>query len=201
MPLGSLASKSKFIIWLPIIGISLLFVVLYIPEFLGFSFWLTYPERMNLILTVAIAMFAAIEGYSTYMQVVLQDKKNMIDDARNELEKAYGPINSLLNKIVEKDENFIKLNVSEKLKLDEIMSTYPFMFSQEINDYWQKNIRNLETKEGVKVDKNMFLRGSGPFEAAHFYDEYQIPLEFVTIFNSEYKTKVQSYNDLLRKLA
>jgi hypothetical protein len=200
-------SKIKFVVWFPVIGLSILFVALYSPELFGYSLWLSYSDRMNLVLTVALAMFAAIEAYSTYQQayssnqqVMLQDRKNLIDDARNELEKAYGPINSLLNKPVEKDESFIKLSVGEKMKLDEIVTSYPFMFSEEINTYWQNNIRNLETQQGLKVDVMTFLRGGSPFAASTYVDEYHIPLEFATIFNSAYKKKVQSYNELLKKL-
>lgn len=171
-----------------------MFVVLYIPEFLGFSLWLTYPERMNLILAVALAMFAAIEAYSTFLQVILQDKKNMmedkknmIDDARNELEKAYGPLFTILNKYEfgnKEKQEFFDLNDNEKAQVDAIMATYPFMFPLDINDLWKK--MNQKPKAYMNASTGAMLY-------------YEIPTEFRDKINKEYDYRVKKYNQLVRK--
>lgn len=181
-----LVAKSKFIIWSPVIGLSILFAVLYTPEFLGINLWLSYTERMNLILTVALAMFAAIEAYSTYLQVELENKKNMINDAKNELEKAYGPLFAILNKFelgAEMDQ-FIYLTNEEKIRVDEVMATYPFMFPSDINNLWKK----------INQKPDAVVRG----DTLEITD-YKIPTEFRDKINEEYDRRVKKYNKLVNK--
>lgn len=133
-----MVARTSIVFWGPPIGILILFIVLYIPEFFGESLWITYTERMNLILTVALIMFAAIEGYSTNIQAELQKRRNLIDDARNELEKAYGPLYTLLNEYpfldtIEhefgKPQNLINLDAMKKMRLDNIVATHPLHVS------------------------------------------------------------------------
>lgn len=77
-------SRIQSIAWLPIIGILILAIVLFSPEFLGINYWMNLSVRMNLLLTAAITVFAALEGYSTYMQVELQNERNLIKDTKSE---------------------------------------------------------------------------------------------------------------------
>jgi len=150
------------------------------------SFGLEFGEKISIFLTFAISMFAAMEGYSTYMHVVLADRRNRIEDARNELEKAYGPLYTLLNKfniyVDPKKEYWI--NPDEKNHLDKIMATYPFMFPSEIYNLWLEKIRGLEP---VLVD-SATLRPT----------DYKIPLEFIDKINEEYDRRVKKYNELLK---
>jgi len=153
--------------------------------------WITfmpieYSEKFSILLTVAIAVFAAVEGYSTYMHVVLADRRNRIEDARNELEKAYGPLYTLLNTYVPfgEEEKSFELYPEGKRDLDKIMATYPFMFPSEIYDYWRKNVQ----KAMPYVDTTN-LQPVG----------YEIYKEFRDKINEEYDRRVKEYNELLKK--
>jgi hypothetical protein len=192
-----------------VIAIVVFVAVIDLPEFLTIILRTTvtipflsnmdFKDKLNAFLTFLIAIFTVIGSYSAYLQIEIGKNKGKVDDARNELEKAYGLIYTILNKTIEKDANVIKINRHEKETLDKIMSRYPFMFSQNIRQYWQNNIRTLESKEAFKIDTIKYLSGSGPFGASQSYEEYQIPLEFVNIFNDEYNKKIQNYDILLGK--
>jgi len=145
-----------------------------------------FNEKISIILTFAISMFAAVEGYSTYMHVVLADKRNRIEDARNELEKAYGPLYTVLNKFAPftEEEKSFELSQEEKSLLDKTMATYPFMFPSEIYDYWRQNIQNLGP---YAYTSNLQPAG------------YEIYMEFRDKINEEYDRKVKEYNELLGK--
>ena len=74
---------------IPLVVIVIVGLILYLPEHLGYH--LNVPEaRTNILLTSAITVFAAVEGYATYRMVELERERRRIEDARNELEKAYG---------------------------------------------------------------------------------------------------------------
>jgi len=146
---------------------------------------LSFTEKTNIILTVAITFFAAIEGYSTFMQVVMDDRKSKIEDARNELEKAYGPLYTILNKYsLGGDDDTMWVEPDEKNQLDEIMATYPFMFPSDIYDLWRQKVQNL----GPIIDTTN-LRPTG----------YEVYLEFKRKINEEYDRRVRRYNELLKK--
>ncbi len=181
-----LTARPKIVLWIPVIAIAVIGFALYIPELLGFRLGLSYTEKTSIILTSAITLFAAIEGYSTYMQVELENKKNMIEDARNELEKAYGPLYTLLNTFhfkSDKQKEFY-LGNNEKIHVDEILATYPFMFPPEIYDLWLKKIQNLSPS----LDVDTFTT-----------KDYTIPFEFRDRINEEYGRRVKKYNELLKK--
>jgi len=182
----SLTIRLKIVLWIPVIGIAVIGFALYIPELLGSQSSLSYTDRTSIILTSALTLFAAIEGYSTYMQVELENKKNMIEDARNELEKAYGPLYTLLNTFhFESDkENEFYVSNNEKIRVDEILATYPFMFPPEIYDLWLKKIQNLSPS----IDTETFTVRA-----------YSMPFEFRDRINEEYDRRVKRYNELLKK--
>lgn len=183
---------------MPLLGLLLLIFVLYSPQLLnlfgssaqipGLSD-LTFAEKTNLLLTFAIAFFAAVEGYSTYRRAELEYKSHKIQDARNELEKAYGPLYTLLNKNVPPDEKTsFWLDYEERKKINEIMATYPFMFSTEINDFWQEKIRSPKS---LVQDSNVDPIGYG-IDLGAF-------LELRDMINKEYTDKVKNYRKLFEK--
>ena len=174
----------KIIAWIPIWVLAFFASMVYVPVFVGHDPLIPYPESLNLFLTVAITSFAFVEGYSTYKQVVLSEDRNLIEDARNELEKAYGPLYSVLNK-QSLFNNKLLISSEEKKELDRIMATYPFMFSDEINNRWREKIQKLE---------------QGNIDGATLrIEEYQIPSEFRAKINEEYEVRVKRYNKLLKK--
>ena len=139
----------------------------------------------NIVLTCAIAMFASVEGYSTYAQVVLEERRNRIEDIRNELEKAYDPLYSILSRadtLLPIDDRSKQIMVpvkrEEKTRLDNIMVTYPFMFPYEIVTLWQAKIRDIKPLTA--------------YPGNHTFD-FAIPLEFRDKIEEEYNRRVEEY--------
>jgi len=121
-------------------------------------------------------------------QVILSEKRNRIEDLRNELEKAYGALYTLLNKFQIQDrKRGVLLSSDEKRSLDGMIATYPFMFPPEIYDVWREKIQNLEPA-GTRVEMGKLI-----------YAEYMIPVEFIDKINEEYSIRVQKYRELLKK--
>lgn len=174
----------KIIPWMPIAILVLIAAILYSPAFFGYAPLIPYSDSLDFFLTVAITLFAAVEGYSTYMQVELSQNRNLIEDAKNELEKAYGHLYTLLNKQPLTD-NRLLINSVEKMELDQIMSTYPFMFSDEIYNMWREKIQNIE-QENMRdpLTKAKCIVALG---------------KFTEKLNAEYESKVKRYNKLLKK--
>ena len=96
--------KESWLVYIPILGLVILVLVLYFPQLTGYSGHisvlsdLTFMDKTTLLLTFALASFAAVEGFSTFKRASMESKRDQIEDARNELEKAYGPLYTLLNK-------------------------------------------------------------------------------------------------------
>ena len=179
-------------IYLPLLGLIVLVLVLYSPQIFAtyipvFS-PMSFMDKITVLLTFALASFAAVEGYSTFMRTSLETKWHKIEDARNELEKAYGPLYTLLNKITSSsdEKKGFWLEFEERKKLDEIMATYPFMFSSQINDLWQQKIRKLGT-----------LLGNSDVKSVHEIN-LDVYVELRNLINAEYAHKVNEYHELLK---
>ena len=192
---------SRGVIYLPIIGMAIMFCILLSPEILTLIYQTTtyvpvisnlqYSERFNILLASAITIFTLVGSYSTYMQVVSTRERNSIEDARNELEKAYGPLYSILNfpEGVEgkSQEKSLNLTYEEFKTIDEITAVYPWMFPEEIIDLWKK------TRKATQ-----FLINKGWADIGQ-ETVYEVSLEFRDKVNQEYLFRVQIYNKLLRK--
>lgn len=165
----SLREHSKWIFFLPlfvsIVAAGLFFVL---PQF-GYG-------EVNILLTITIAFFAGVQGYATYTQVRLFKERNRIEDLRNELEKAYGPLYTLLSRDISVSDELKSMWLIEECKrnLDEIVATYPFMFPSEILDLWRKEIQPVSATDGI-------------------------PLEFRDKINEGYDRKVKEYYRLLER--
>ena len=174
----------------PILLIVLIALVLYNSELLGWTLPFSHTERTTIILSSAITIFAALEGYSTHRMVELDRKRHRIEDIRNELEKAYGPLYTLLNRHIPEYMGEIGeelcLNFRQKEDLDDIIATHPFMFSSETYGLWRSQIQNLDPEIQLSP---------GP-ETSVWYD---IPPEFRDRINEEYDRRVKEYNQLLKK--
>lgn len=179
-------------IYLPLLGLIVLVLVLYSPQIFAMNVpvlsSMSFTDKITVLLTFALASFAAVEGYSTFMRTSLETKWHKIEDARNELEKAYGPLYTLLNKITSSsdEKKGFWLEFEERKKLDEIMATYPFMFPSQINDLWQQKIRKLGTLLGNSDVKSMREVN---------LDVY---VELRNLINKEYARKVNEYHELLK---
>ena len=182
----------RIAIYLPLLGLIVLIFALYSPQIFAMYIpvlsQLSFMDKITVLLTFALASFAAVEGYSTFMRASMEAKWHKIEDARNELEKAYGPLYTLLNKFTSSSDDKIGfwLEFDERKKLDDIMATYPFMFSSQINDLWQQKIRKLGT-----------LLGNSDIKSVHEIN-LDVYVELRNLINVEYARKVNEYHELLK---
>ena len=182
----------RIAIYLPLLGLIVLIFALYSPQIFAMYIpvlsQLSFMDKITVLLTFALASFAAVEGYSTFMRASMEAKWHKIQDARNELEKAYGPLYTLLNKFTSSSDDKIGfwLEFDERKKLDDIMATYPFMFSSQINDLWQQKIRKLGS-----------LLGNSDVKSVHEIN-LDVYVELRNLINAEYARKVNEYHELLK---
>jgi hypothetical protein len=183
--------REQLMILLPLSGLIIFILILYSPEFTSTALPvlsdLKFDQKTNLTLTFSIAIFAAIEGYATFKRAKMEENRHQIDDARNELEKAYGPLYTILNRVTEgsKDKYSFWLEFEERRKIDEIIATYPFMFSPQIYAFWQEKIRNPQTS--VKDPKLEQYGGV----------DLRVYGELGVLINKEYTQRVKKYHELI----
>jgi hypothetical protein len=186
--------KEKWMIYLPLLGLIAFILILYFPELTSTHIPvlsdLDFDKKTNLTLTFSIAIFAAIEGYSMFKRAKMEENRHLITDARNELEKAYGPLYTLLNKVVPAsgDKESFWLEFEERRKIDEIMATYPFMFPSEIYSLWQEKIRNPQS-----------LIHASDIELSGIGIDLGVYAEFRNMVNTEYAHRVKKYQELIQK--
>ncbi len=176
--------KETVLLSLPFLGLIVLVIVLYIPQLTG----LTFMDKTTILLTFALASFAAIEGFSTFKRASTEDKRHQIEDARNELEKAYGPLYTLLNKASKMENGDFWLDFEERKKIDDIMATYPFMFPSKITELWQQKIRNLKS-----------MLETSDLKQARYQTNMDVYSELRSVINEEYAVRVKNYHELLEK--
>lgn len=186
--------KETWLVYLPILGLVVLVVVLYFPQLTGYSGHisvlsdLTFMDKTTLLLTFALAAFAAVEGFSTFKRGSTESKRHQIEDARNELEKAYGPLYTLLNKPAKSENSTFWLDFEERRRINEIMATYPFMFPPEIMELWQEKIRKLAP-----------ALETSDLKSAKYELNLDVYLELRNLINEEYNKRVKNYRELLEK--
>jgi hypothetical protein len=184
--------KERLMLYVPISALIILILVLYSPEIFSTHIpvlsEVKFEQKTDLILTFSIAVFAAMEGYATYQRWSMEHNRHKVEDARNELQRAYGPLYTLLNKRVpaNHEKNSFWLDFDERKRIDEIMATYPFMFPAQIHDLWQQKIRSpvsfvQEPSEptGIGIDLSSYL-------------------ELRDMINKEYTSRVKAYRELLK---
>ncbi len=186
--------KETWLVYLPIFGLVVLVVILYFPQLTGYSGHisivsdLTFMDKTTLLLTFALAAFAAIEGFSTFKRTSTEATRHQIEDARNELEKAYGPLFTILNKTAKNENSAFWLDFDERNKINEIIATYPFMFPSQIADLWQQKIRTLAT-----------AFETSDIKSAKYEINFDVYLELRNLINEEYNKRVKNYRYLLEK--
>jgi hypothetical protein len=176
---------------LPLSGLILFILILYSPELTSTAFPvlsdLKFDQKTNLTLTFSIAIFAAIEGYATFKRAKMEENRHQIGDARNELEKAYGPLYTILNRITRegKDKDSFWLEFEERKRIDEIIATYPFMFPHQIYAFWQEKIRNPQA-----IFKDSKLEQYGGVDL-------WVYRELGVLINQEYTQRVKKYHEFI----
>jgi hypothetical protein len=191
--------KVQTVILVPVMILVIAILIITLPDLLGKPFF-TLTDKTNIVLTLVLAIFAVIQGYSAYTQVSMEKKKNKVKAISDELEKAYGPIYAILSKPTKEGESYLEISVSEKLIMDEKLSIYQCMFPANIFSNWETNIRKTEP-----YLSNDPLAGAKDLTHGHFsvasgmIDVYKIPLEFAEMFTAEYKKRIEKQRALLTK--
>jgi hypothetical protein len=118
--------------------------------------------KVNVFLTVNLMIFASIEANSTRKQAFdsakryeQEDRRIIIEDLKNELEKSHGILFSIVNNMYlvpmggDTDEkvSYSFKHHDDKNKIDEIFMKYPFMHSSELREFWNNNIQDLESDD------------------------------------------------------
>jgi len=132
-------------------------------------------------------------------------QKNMlkVSEIRNELEKAYGPLYSIVSRpeeIVkvddkETEEKRVVISREEKKELDRILISYPHMFPQEIVVLWRTQIRDLESfriSHEIELASHPTLQVF-PNVRTKYIDWFGIPLEFKDKIEKEYERRIEDY--------
>ncbi|TFH12873.1 hypothetical protein E4H04_12955 [Candidatus Bathyarchaeota archaeon] len=140
---------------------------------------LATKDKIQIILSITITIFAIIEGASIYSQVTAWNKRNLIEDTRNELENAFGPLYDIFNEDDRLDAETRKYQIilREKLRMDNIFSTRPYMFKEKTYTFWKKEVSHLQLMD----------------------ETFLIPKDFVDLVIEEYEKKVALYFQLLEK--
>jgi len=181
--------KRTVFLYLPLAILAVLGVLLYSPD-VPVTSNLTFLEKTSLFAAFAFAAFAAVESYATYDHAAFEKKRYKIEDARNELEKAYGPLYSILNKAaVHGDETKVYwLEFEDRKKANDLLATYPFMFSSQINELRQEKIQKL----GSMIETSTSSPGKYTVNLEPYADLRRL-------INEEYARKVKNYRELLEK--
>ena len=96
----------------------------------------------------------------------IEKKRKHTVDLRNEFEKVYGPIYTVLNNVIYVEIKTGILTQSEKKLMDETFSKEPFILDSQIE--WKNKIRNRPMKNPPDID---------------------IPMKFIEYLNNEYERK------------
>ena len=125
--------------------LGLVLLILYVPPIST----LDLQQKLFFFGNMNIALFAIVEGGSTYLQWHQSRRRDRIEDARNELAVAYGPLYSIimdhhnLPPMLD-DAYYWAFSFDEKDEIDRIFSTMPYMFSEDLYSLWKKEVQNLE---------------------------------------------------------
>ena len=174
------SKAAKSIVVAYIIAISAYTTVIFGSELIGHSV-LSVTDSINVLLALTVAVFAIVQGMAAYTQYEMQKNTNLIEAAKNELEKAYAPLFVVLNNHGKTDKKGIRLTEEQKFNLDLILAT--FTFPEPIEAYWKKNVQEI----GLVIYKEE--TDAGMIEPA-----IHIPIEFRNMINSEYEQRFKEYN-------
>lgn len=153
-----------------------------------YSTYETYTQ-VTLLFSAYVVLFAVLEGFSTYMQVVQTERRTVIEDLWRSLELAYGQLYKIITYYQQLPPDFDPymywFSWKDKEEVDRIFSTLPFMLPKDLYDFWKQNIRNLEP-EIINLGDSVEHR-------------YIIPEEFTVRVIKEYEKRVTEYYSLVGK--
>ena len=152
-------------------------------------------EQLEFILrliTIVISSISPLIGVLIGWFLAKRSEEKMLkaSEIRNELEKAYGPLYSIVSrpeemvKIDEGHERRVVISEEEKRELDRILMSCPHMFPYEIVVLWRTEIRELAPCGEIVV--------AGP-EPLITQFQFGIPLKFKEEITKEYEQRLQEY--------
>ncbi len=149
------------------------------------EFWLRIG---NIVASVASGLIGVSLGW--FLARRTQEKTLKASEIRNELEKAYGTLYSIVSSEPEKmvkvdggDERMVIISQQEKSTLDRLLMIYPHMFPLEIVVLWREKIRKLMP---------VHLRGLVKGETA-MRSGVTIPVSFKEEIMKEYEQRLEEY--------
>jgi hypothetical protein len=123
-------------------------IVLLVVAFFGVGTYLGWllSDRINLFLSSVIALFAFVEGLSTYIQTTLEKDKNRLNELRDELTKTYAPLYSIFstNWTHVHEKEIIVINETDKNKIDRIIRSHPFLIEPILLEICRKEVERLK---------------------------------------------------------
>ena len=142
---------------------------------------------LRLIDLVVGSVFLLIAVFLGWFLAKRSEEKTLkVSEIRNELEKAYGVVYSIVSKPeqmvkVEKGSELrVVVSREEKKELDRILMSYPHMFPQKIVVLWRTEIRNLAPCRSVKRYNEV-------------KDYFGIPIEFKEEITKEFEQRLEEY--------
>jgi hypothetical protein len=112
------------------------------------------------------------------------------------IEKQFSDIYSMFKNVPQKVEEVCILHPDEKILVDKKFSAYPYMPTQELYDYWNKEIRFLELTMTIMPHVFRLLENPRPNLSDSNQNTsglYLVPKPFITKFLKEYDNKVREY--------
>lgn len=114
---------------------------------------------------------------------------------KDTVEKQFCEIYSMFKQVPQKVEEVGILLPNEKTLIDNKFSTYPLMLSQELYDYWNKEIRSLKITVGYEAFEHKItllenLKINEEDAVQKTIGVYRVPKAFITKFLAEYDKKV-----------
>lgn len=149
-------------------------------------------EWLGWIFSPVFTLIGVLLGW--FLSNRTQEKLLKISEIRNELEKAYGTLYSIVSrpdemvKINEDQERRVLVSEEEKKELDRILMSYPHMFPHEITVLWRTEIRGIEPCR-VALQGPRFSRMS----LGDFKDLWGIPVDFKDKITREYEKRLEEY--------
>ena len=161
------------------------------------EFWL---GMIDILVGAIFILLGVLIGW--FLSNRTQGKMLKVSEIRNELEKAYGPLYSIVNSRPEEmvkvdggDERRVVVSNEEKQKVDRILMSYPHMFPYEIVVLWRTQIRDLESfHTSLEMELEPHPTGHTPSSVRPVYKEwFGIPLEFKDKITKEYEQRLEEY--------
>jgi hypothetical protein len=164
-------------------------------------------ELITLLVGVVSSLIAVSLGW--FLAKKTEEKKEKAEEIRNELEKAFGPLYSIVSRpeeMVKTDDKQEQLRVAiseeEKRELDRILMSYPHMLPYEVVVLWRTQIKNLKSfRTSIEIEQVSQPFLSHPLGSIRQVpvDWFGIPLEFRDKINKEYDQRLEEYYEITGK--